>query len=149
MVESGEIDILRADMREYRYDEDYVPLSSGDGVLVHTHEAAFRTFTHNTLDTFMDCPGRERGGWLCDSWFTALSAFRFTGSLECERIFLENFIRAESFPLNDGGTLPDGLLPMCYRSDSHAFRRIREPRRSSREDTDDIRRADEGEPLDI
>ena len=124
MVESGEIDILRADMREYRYDAEYVPLASGDGVLDLTHEAAFRTFTHNTLDTFMDCPGRERGGWLCDSWFTALSAFRFTGSLECERIFLENFIRAESFPLNDGGTLPDGLLPMCYPGELTTSRTI-------------------------
>jgi len=57
----------------------------------------------------MDCPTRERAGWLCDSYFTAQSAWYFTGDTIIEKVFLENFLLADEFP-----GIPEGMLPMCY-----------------------------------
>lgn len=71
-------------------------------------EAARNTFKQNALDIFMDCPGRERSGWLCDSYFTAKAERLFTGNNNIEKVFLENFILAR--PL-DGAC---GMLPMNF-----------------------------------
>ena len=49
-----------------------------DGDLNRIYEASRRTLRFNTLDIFMDCPQRERGGWLCDSQFTAHGAWLFS-----------------------------------------------------------------------
>ena len=46
---------------------DYV----GDEKIVSIIEAAKNTFAQNAVDIFTDCAGRERAGWLCDSYFTA------------------------------------------------------------------------------
>ena len=71
--------------------------------------AAFHTFRQNTIDTFMDCPGRERGGYLCDGYFTAAASEIFTNSYDTEKYFLENFLYTSHFK-----DLPIGMLPMCY-----------------------------------
>ncbi|MFM1852215.1 MAG: hypothetical protein RIS54_1899 [Verrucomicrobiota bacterium] len=71
--------------------------------------AAVATFRQNALDVFMDCPSRERAGWLCDSLFTARAEWHFCGDNPIERAFLENFLRPTKF---DG--LPRGMVPMCY-----------------------------------
>jgi alpha-L-rhamnosidase len=70
------------------------------------------TFRQNTLDIFMDCPSRERAGWLCDSYFTARVAHDLTGTTVVEQAFYENFLLPERFE-----HLPDGMLPMCYPAD--------------------------------
>ncbi|HOD81187.1 MAG: Bacterial alpha-L-rhamnosidase [Planctomycetes bacterium ADurb.Bin126] len=77
-------------------------------------EAARQTFRQNATDVFMDCPSRERAGWLCDSFFTARSAVDFCGELSLEHNMFENFQRPASF-----AHLPDGMLPMCYPSDHY------------------------------
>jgi alpha-L-rhamnosidase len=74
--------------------------------------AGVLTFRQNALDVFMDCPSRERAGWLCDSYFTARSAHDLTGTTLIERNFFENFLLPERF-----AHLPDGMLPMCYPAD--------------------------------
>ncbi|HPM79610.1 MAG TPA: hypothetical protein PLF81_02880 [Candidatus Anammoximicrobium sp.] len=74
--------------------------------------AGVLTFRQNALDIFMDCPSRERAGWLCDSFFTARSACDLTGTTVIERNFFENFLLPERFE-----HLPDGMLPMCYPAD--------------------------------
>ena len=74
--------------------------------------AGVLTFRQNALDIFMDCPSRERAGWLCDSFFTARSASDLTGTTRIERNFFENFLLPERF-----AHLPDGMLPMCYPAD--------------------------------
>jgi hypothetical protein len=56
------------------------------------YQAARRTLRLNTLDIFMDCPERERGGWLCDSYFLARGAWQMFGDLSVEKDFLENFM---------------------------------------------------------
>ncbi len=70
------------------------------------------TFRQNALDIFMDCPSRERAGWLCDSYFTARSARDLTGTTLIEHNFFENYLLPERF-----AHLPDGMLPMCYPAD--------------------------------
>jgi alpha-L-rhamnosidase len=62
----------------------------------------------------MDCPTRERAGWLCDSFFTARAEKVFTGENAIEYNFLENFLLPEKFE-----HLPKGMLPMCYPSDHY------------------------------
>ena len=61
----------------------------------------------------MDCPSRERAGWLCDSFFTAQSEQYFAGNSNVEIAFIDNFVMAEEFP-----SVPEGILPMCYPSDN-------------------------------
>lgn len=75
-------------------------------------EAGRSTFAQNAVDIFMDCPHRERAGWLCDSFFTARSAVALSGNTAVEKNFLENFLLPKSF-----AHLPEGMLPMCYPSD--------------------------------
>lgn len=79
-------------------------------------DAAVNTFRQNVTDIYMDCPSRERAGWLCDSFFTGRSEFALTGRCTVETNFLENFA------VNDGfmkaQTMPDGMLPMLYPGSS-------------------------------
>ena len=83
-----------------------------DEGLRRVFEAAHETFAQNAVDVFTDCPGRERAGWLCDSWFTARASEFFTGTTELETLFLENFLLAEDF-----GPQPKGMFPSCYPSE--------------------------------
>ena len=86
--------------------------SMPDPDLQAVYDAAVETFRQNATDIFMDCPSRERAGWLCDSFFTARSEYALTGQNPVERAFLENFLLPASF-----ACLPAGMLPMCYPSD--------------------------------
>ncbi len=83
-----------------------------DEQLRRIYKAAVSTFRQNTVDIYMDCPSRERAGWLCDSFFTSRVEYALTGKSLVERNFLENFIMPEKFEF-----LPEGMLPMCYPSD--------------------------------
>ena len=89
-------------------DDDAAFFKCSDGDLNRICDAARRTLRLNTLDIFMDCPQRERGGWLCDSYFTAQGAWQIPGGLSVERDFLENFM------LTDPNTLKSGLFPEVY-----------------------------------
>ena len=64
--------------------------------------AAKRTLLLNTLDIFMDCPERERGGWLCDSLWTARAAHLMLSDTRVEREFLENFLLTPAFGMFHG-----------------------------------------------
>lgn len=79
------------------------------------YKAGKRTYKQNALDIFMDCPSRERTGFLCDSFFTGRVEYDLTGRNRIEKNFLENFILPKSFKF-----LPDGMLPMCYPADHNA-----------------------------
>ena len=81
-------------------------------------DAAVETFRQNAVDIYMDCPSRERAGWLCDSYFTARTEKCLTGESLIDRNFLENFLLPPKFNF-----IPDGMLPMCYPSDhnDHVF----------------------------
>ena len=83
-----------------------------DPVLKDIYDAAVETFRANCVDIYMDCPSRERAGWLCDSFFTSRVEKVLTGKSAVERAFLQNFLLPASFNF-----IPEGMLPMCYPSD--------------------------------
>jgi alpha-L-rhamnosidase len=116
LVKKGEITLnafgvlgVECDMSAIR------PYEIEDEALRAVYDAAVRTFAHNASDIYMDCPSRERAGWLCDSYFTGMAEYFFFGTCDVEAAFLENFrlYRAD-------GSLPEGALPMCYPSDIKA-----------------------------
>ncbi len=82
-----------------------------DEALMRVYQAAVHTFEQNAVDIFMDCPSRERAGWLCDSFFTARVEKDITGQSGVEKGFLENFFYATDFD-----NTPEGMVPMCYPS---------------------------------
>lgn len=90
----------------------------GDAELDLILESAIETFRQNATDIFMDCPSRERAGWLCDSFFTGRSEWTLTGSNCVEHSFLENFVRTAGYCVHP--SMPEGMFPMCYPS-SHDF----------------------------
>ena len=83
-----------------------------DDTMKRIYDAAVETFRANAVDIYMDCPSRERAGWLCDSFFTSRVERVLTGKSLLERAFLQNFILPDHFDY-----LPKGMLPMCYPSD--------------------------------
>ena len=83
-----------------------------DPQLAQVFDAAKETFLQNSSDLYMDCPTRERAGWLCDSFFTSRVEYAFTGASVIERNFLENFLLPERYP-----GVPDGMFPMDYPCD--------------------------------
>lgn len=77
------------------------------------YDSAVRSFSHNAVDLFTDCPLRERAGWLCDSFFSARAEYFFYGNSLIEEDFLQNFVL-----FKNEENYPDGILPMCYPSDN-------------------------------
>lgn len=111
-VRKGKIKAAPPKIREYSYPLYHnTEFSSDNDEFNDIFKAAVNTFRQNTLDVYMDCPGRERGGWLCDSYFTAQSEKLFAGSSNVENAFLSNFTMAKEFP-----NLPQGMLPHNYPS---------------------------------
>ncbi|QNK54884.1 hypothetical protein [Paenibacillus sp. PAMC21692] len=109
----GECEITGIYMREYtNADAGKARFQSDDERLNAIFEAGRETFRQNVVDLFMDCPSRERAGWLCDSFFMGRAAFNLTGETNVERAFFENYLLPDRFPY-----LPVGMLPMCYPAD--------------------------------
>lgn len=109
----GKVVVRQVALRGYRCPMSMHEKPSFDEpALDQIYEAARLTFATNAVDVFTDCPGRERAGWLCDSYFTARASWLFTGSLAHEDLFLENYAVPKCFE-----SLPDGMLPMCWPSD--------------------------------
>ena len=98
---------------------DRASFKSSDAAIDLIFNAAKETFAQNAVDVFTDCPGRERAGWLCDSFFIGRTAALLTGSTDLERLFIQNYLLPEKFD-----DIPDGMLPMCYPSDHRNGRYI-------------------------
>ncbi len=96
-------------LREYAHPGDHgqpasPPATSGS---TGCSRPACETFRQNALDIFMDCPSRERAGWLCDSFFTARVAADLTGRHAGRgRTSSRTSCCPERF-----AHLPDGMLP--------------------------------------
>ena len=112
ILTDGEIGVKDPGLDRVGFPEITKKLASSDPGELEIYAAAVETFRQNTYDIYMDCPSRERAGWLCDSFFTSRTEYALTGKSVVERAFLDNFILADSFP-----GLPEGMLPMCYPSD--------------------------------
>lgn len=112
---AADIEVGRVSMRFFGANMTERTFSGDDAELREIFDASVETYRQNTFTVFMDCPSRERAGWLCDSFFTARVEKILTGGSDVERNFLENFLLPDSF---DG--LPDGILPMCYPADHYS-----------------------------
>jgi len=113
IVLDGQCEIENIYLREYVNPDVWeAHFAANDDRLNRLFAAARETFRQNAVDIFMDCPSRERAGWLCDSFFTSRAAFDFSGDTLVEKNFYENYLLPERFK-----HLPDGMLPMCYPAD--------------------------------
>ncbi len=113
LVTAGGIEARNIYLREYAGSGvDQAHFAASDERLNRLFAAGRETLRQNALDIFMDCPSRERAGWLCDSYFTARSAKDLCGDTRIEKNFLENFLLPKKFAF-----LPEGMLPMCYPAD--------------------------------
>jgi len=120
IVVEGECEVLDIYLRQYANPEvAEAQFACSDRRLNHIFEAARQTFRQNALDIFMDCPSRERAGWLCDSFFTSRVAFDLCGNTTIEKNFFENYLLPKHFE-----HLPQGMLPMCYPADHYDGRFI-------------------------
>lgn len=114
LVWTGAAEVSDIRMRHYINSTKLRPTPAGMApapALVRS--AALSSFRQNALDIFMDCPARERAGWLCDSLFTARAEWHLTGDNPIERAFLENYLVATKF-----AGLPRGMVPMCYPAEA-------------------------------
>lgn len=107
----GECDIKSVGMTEYKHPPIKIP-KLADERLKKIANAASETFRQNAVDIFMDCPSRERAGWLCDSFFLGRAEHYGTGGSLVEKSFLENFLHEDRYEY-----LPEGMVPMCYPAD--------------------------------
>ena len=130
LVLKGKITLRQFSLRDYVYPLKNIPeVSSGDASVQKIYRAAVETYRQNAVDIYMDCPTRERAGWLCDSYFTSQTEFALTGKTQIEDAFLKNFVLASGkLPQMPAGmvsmcypsehvrklALPEGMVPMCY-----------------------------------
>jgi alpha-L-rhamnosidase len=107
MIRIGDLHIM-----EYKFHEVDRSLDTDNEDYIKIYNAAVETFRQNTLDIYMDCPSRERAGWLCDSFFTSRVEYFLTGRSVVERNFLENFLIRDTYP-----DIVKGVFPECYPAD--------------------------------
>ncbi len=91
LVVSGDAEITPSVITFENAHADRVKVS-GNEKFAKVFEAAKNSFRQNAVDIFMDCPGRERAGWLCDTFFTAKAERTLTAKNTIERAYLENHI---------------------------------------------------------
>ncbi len=110
MIMEGEVSVEKVEVAELAYSaKGIIDFEIDDPELLTVYRAAVQTFRHNAVDIYMDCPSRERAGWLFDSYYTGKSEYGFTGKTLVENEFLNNYLL--------GGTLHgefEGMVNMCY-----------------------------------
>ncbi|MDR0538269.1 MAG: hypothetical protein LBH04_09585 [Tannerellaceae bacterium] len=100
-------------MREFAYPTNSLATFESDNYKMNRiYAAARQSSRQNAVDIFMDCPSRERAGWLCDSYFASVMEREFTGRADVAHNFLENYALPDSFR-----HLPKGMIAMCYPAD--------------------------------
>ncbi len=106
----GKVEVCPPEIRELSYpDYQNALFSSECEDLNLIFNSSANTFRQNTVDIYMDCPGRERAGWLCDTYFLSECERFFAGASKVERVYMENYTMAEEFPY-----IPQGMIPMLY-----------------------------------
>ena len=119
-AKKGAIQIDRFGIKTFIHDPNGVKIDPPtDPVLRSVFNGAVRTFTHNAVDIFMDCPSRERAGWLCDSFFTGKTEYALFGNTQVEDAFLENYRL-----FKNEGEFPVGALPMSYPGDEQTDKKF-------------------------
>lgn len=114
---TGAVTVHSLSVLDYAYpDEHRTGFSCSDENINRLYAAAKKTLLLNTLDIFMDCPERERGGWLCDSLWTARAAALMLADPRVEREFLENFL------LTPADGMFHGFFPEVYPALKPSYR---------------------------
>ncbi|MBQ8882793.1 MAG: hypothetical protein IJY70_05350, partial [Clostridia bacterium] len=111
VVKSGVAVIEKFGLTTFQVDTDNVKLPDAEPIIKNIYRSAVRTYAHNAVDLYTDCPSRERAGWLCDSYFTGKTEYELFGEVPVEKAFLQNFKLYRNY-----GEYPDGVVPMCYPS---------------------------------
>lgn len=115
----GIVRLYRAELLTYWYPDSHRgSFLCSDGDINRIYEASRRTLLMNTLDIFMDCAERERGGWLCDSLWTSRAAWQMLGDLSVEKAFLQNFM------LTDATQYGHGFFPEVFPSHHDYYREL-------------------------
>ncbi len=97
IVMEGEAKPEYVGMNEFAFPQSLIVSSAPeDAELAEIYNAAVRTFRHNVIDIYMDCPSRERAGWLFDSFYTGRAEKFFTGGSVVEKAFLDNYAKGGS-----------------------------------------------------
>ena len=109
MSESVEVELSQRDYENPNVRKMEIPCE--DERIIEIVRAAEATLAQNAVDILTDCPSRERGGYLSDSYFSSVAERIFTGKNQAEKAFLENYA------LSSSNGLPEGMLPMCYPAD--------------------------------
>ena len=113
-LECGEIELESFGVLRFENDVSGVKIPEIESpVLRDIYRAAVKTYAHNAVDIYTDCPSRERAGWLCDSYFTGKTEHFLFGTAAVEDAFLENYRLYK----NDDGMIPEGSIPMCFPAD--------------------------------
>lgn len=113
-LEYGELELEAFGVKRFENDVTSITIPALENpVLRDIYKAAVKTYAHNAVDIYTDCPSRERAGWLCDSYFTGKTEHFLFGTTYVEDAFLENYRLYK----NDDGLLPEGAIPMCFPSD--------------------------------
>ena len=80
-VAEGDIDLQGASVTKILNPIENPPvLNCDDKTVLEIYDAALETARCNFLGHFMDCPTRERAGWLCDSYFSAQADYLLSGN---------------------------------------------------------------------
>lgn len=105
----GNVTMNNPYVMDYMYPNiNYAPFMCSDPELNQIFNAAQLTLRNNILDIFMDCPERERGGWLCDSFWMARATSLIFGDTLIEKDFLENCL------LTKAGHYKNNFFPEVY-----------------------------------
>ena len=111
---TGDVTLHRLSILDYIFpDRQLSTFLCSDENINRLYQAAKRTLLLNTLDVFMDCPDRERGGWLCDSLWSARAAFMLLSAASVERDFIENFLLTKD--------MCKGFFPEVYPGNSPSY----------------------------
>ncbi len=110
-VLKGECEINGVSLIEFKHPPVEAPVLKNER-LNKIAAAAVENYRQSSVDIFMDCPSRERAGFLCDSFFTARAEHFLTGKSLVEKSFLENYLHEENYK-----NLPPDMFPMCYPAD--------------------------------
>lgn len=113
VVKKGKIRVENVNVTPLENADAYnVQFTIPDKKLAEIMQSAQYTLAQNAVDLFMDCPSRERAGWINDVFFTRHSAEILMGNNRVEKNTLENFAYCGQL-----AELPTGMIPMCYPSE--------------------------------
>jgi len=105
----GDVTLHQLGLTEYRFAAPMKgDFTCSDPGLNLIFKAARRTAMLNTVDTFMDCPSRERGAWLHDSYWTAQAVYAMFGDLSVNRRMVRQIAESQDY-LN-----PPGMVQALY-----------------------------------